>query len=46
MTLPSFGATLAPQLVATMPLAPGMFWLTMEGLPGMCFSRCCDRTRA
>jgi hypothetical protein len=47
MTLPSRGAaSLAAQLVAIIPLAPGMFWLMMVGLPGRCFSRCAERTRA
>ena len=46
MVLPSGRALLAMKFIAFMVAAPGMFWTITLGLPGICFSRCCDRNRA
>ena len=46
MVEPSRGRRLAKVLAATRPLAPGMFWTMMVGLPGMYCEMCFATSRA
>ena len=46
ITVPSFGAWLNTKLAARMWPAPGMFFGTMVGSPGMCLARWRATTRA